>query len=308
MKISFVIPAFNEEENIEDAISSIRQSVEKRYDYEILVVDNGSTDQTRDVVEKLGVKVLCQPNATISALRNLGVERTQGDILVFIDADVSLRDSWGENIGPILELLKREPLTITGSTYGLRDNPTWLEKAWFGPILDKKDVHYLNGGHLITTRNLFQAIKGFDPTLETAEDHDFCIRAKKIGASIINNPSLQVIHYGYPQSLKKFFLRERWHGKGNFSPLNKIFSSKVPICSLFISCSLLALVLATICFRNVWFLVLYVIIAGSVCGVSAFLRCGRFGKDMLISIFLYWILFIARSFSFLDVYVEKIYS
>jgi glycosyltransferase involved in cell wall biosynthesis len=101
--VSIIIPAYNEEDNIAKCLQSINAQMEQGIDYEIIVVDNGSTDRTREIAEKLKAKVFALPEVNISALRNFGAEASSGDILAFLDADCLVKDGWLKNAVSILD-------------------------------------------------------------------------------------------------------------------------------------------------------------------------------------------------------------
>lgn len=93
MLFSVIIPAYNCEETIENTVDSIAESGIK--DYEILIIDDGSTDKTGSICDSLSQKmpsVRCvhQVNAGVSAARNCGIKNSQGEYLIFFDADDSL--------------------------------------------------------------------------------------------------------------------------------------------------------------------------------------------------------------------------
>ena len=93
MLFSVIIPAYNCEETIENTVDSIAESGIK--DYEILIIDDGSTDKTGSICESLSqkmpsVRYIHQINAGVSAARNCGIENSQGEYILFFDADDSL--------------------------------------------------------------------------------------------------------------------------------------------------------------------------------------------------------------------------
>lgn len=234
--ISVIIPAFNEEEYIQETLSVLRHND----NLDIILVDNGSTDKTVEIAQQQGVKVIDFPVGTIAAVRNRGVKESKGNILIFIDSDVRVTPEWHEKLPSIVEELKKSPNLITGSRYRSPDNKSILNKYWYTE-LTQYEASYINAGHLIVTRKLFDEIQGFNENLETAEDYDFCQKAIRAGAVIQDNPELIVTHDGYPQSLVSFIQRERWHGRQDVENLSHFLDSKI---AWFASLNLILLIIA----------------------------------------------------------------
>src|SRR3954447_14398775 len=88
--VSVVIPAYNSAWCIDHAIDSVL--AQTYHDYEIIVVDDGSTDETRDVVQRYGiaVRLVCKPNGGMSSARNRGISEARGRYIAFLDSD----DRW----------------------------------------------------------------------------------------------------------------------------------------------------------------------------------------------------------------------
>ena len=82
MKASIVIPVYNAENTIEATLKALKLQTEK--DFEIIVVDDGSIDKTKEIVSKHPVRLIFQEHLGPAAARNLGVENAKGDIIVFI--------------------------------------------------------------------------------------------------------------------------------------------------------------------------------------------------------------------------------
>src|SRR6185436_17497097 len=90
MKLSIVVPAFNEERLLPASLASIRaaaQAFEGGWDWELVVCDNNSTDRTADIARAAGARVVFEPHNQISRARNAGAAAATGDWLLFIDAD-----------------------------------------------------------------------------------------------------------------------------------------------------------------------------------------------------------------------------
>ena len=100
--VSVVIPARNEAENIGPCITSIHAAGGGLL-AEVILVDNGSTDATREIAESLGATVLVRPQATISELRNSGARAASGSIVAFVDADVLVGSGWLTNAVSVLQ-------------------------------------------------------------------------------------------------------------------------------------------------------------------------------------------------------------
>ncbi|MCG6939543.1 MAG: glycosyltransferase [Gammaproteobacteria bacterium] len=219
---SVIIPAYNEEEYIQQTL----QALTNNNSLEIIIVDNGSTDRTAEIARQQGVKVIEFPVGTIAAVRNRGVQESTADVLIFIDSDVTVTQQWHEKLPEVLEKVKNSPLLITGSRYQPTNSKSLLNKYWYSE-LTQYDATYINAGHLITSRELFNKIHGFSESMETAEDYDFCQKATKAGAVIRDNPELIVTHDGYPQTIAGFIQRERWHGGQDFSSWQSFVESKI---------------------------------------------------------------------------------
>ena len=176
-ELSIVIPALNEENCIRKTLFSINEFTPDNVYYQVILVDNGSTDNTINIAKKSGAKVKSCPQKTIAYARNFGAKDATGDIFVFLDADILLTEEWASEINNTLACLSEQRLMVTGSRVLPVDNITLLNKYWFYRMLSY-EAPYINSAHLITTKELFVKIEGFTAELKTAEDYDFCMKAK----------------------------------------------------------------------------------------------------------------------------------
>jgi len=240
--LSFIIPAFNEQSYIGNTLQQLHDFA-PNFPFEVIIVDNGSTDKTVEIAQSFDDTVINCPTGTIAAVRNLGVSKSKGNILVFLDADVELTQDWQNNIENTINQIAESPLLITGSRCLPPQTTTIINKNWFNVLSISTSNAYINSGHLITSKVLFDKISGFNETLKTAEDHDFCMRANKAGAIINPIPALKVIHYGYPTTIMQFIKRERWHGREDFKTIKTILKSKIALVTIFHLClSLLSVI------------------------------------------------------------------
>lgn len=229
--LSFIIPTYNEQGFLPGTLESIATHVPVGITYEIIVADNGSSDETVAIAERSGAQVVVDESATVGGLRNRAVARAKGDVFVFLDADVQITEAWGENIIDCMTALDGNPWQLTGSRCGIPENAGWIESCWFRPMLGKQG-NYINSGHLIAPRALFEKIGGFDENLETGEDYALSVAAVAENADINPNAALKVVHGGYPKTLGQFMRREIWHGKGDCKPLSAMLRSKVAVFSM----------------------------------------------------------------------------
>ena len=303
--ISFVIPAQNKARFIQRDLRSINTYLKGRQDYEIIVVDNASTDETAALAAAEGARVISVPYKTTPAkVRNIGVAQAKGDVLIFIDGDVYLTDQWIDRFESLLPEIRANKL-VTGSTLDVDPEASWIAKAWFGPLFERQDV-FVNGGHLMMSRSLFDQIGGFDETLETGEDTEICLRAQRNGAMIRCDKQLHAVHMGYPNDLGHFFRRERWHGKGNFQTWKQITSSKIPALVLLHALSFFVALLLPIVTGEWRWLLVYPVVALTLSFAGAFKWLGGFAPNFLACMFLSWWYLTARAFSLFDVFWLKI--
>jgi GT2 family glycosyltransferase len=182
MKISAIIPAYNAEEFIVEAISSILSQT--RPVDEVIVVDDCSTDKTAELARMPGVRVVSlAENSGEGAARNKGLALASGDAIAWLDAD----DYWTPNHIDVLEaLLKRHPAASVACAaiqrFGLRDerirgyapydfpqNIFWLAvKDW---------AHQLNGS--LIRRKALVAIGGFSTDTRASVDYDMWLRLSR---------------------------------------------------------------------------------------------------------------------------------
>ena len=91
-KFSIIIPAYNMEKYIKKTLDSVKKQTFK--DYEVIVIDDGSTDKTVEVAKKFDVKVIEHKHAGLSVVRNAAIKEAKGDYLVLLDSD----DWWDKDL------------------------------------------------------------------------------------------------------------------------------------------------------------------------------------------------------------------
>jgi glycosyltransferase involved in cell wall biosynthesis len=193
MKLSFVIPAYNEEAYIGDCLRSIFEETEgKSFDVEIIVVNNASSDRTKEVALSYpGVKVLDEARKGITFARQAGFMASTGDLIANIDADTRLPRGWLEKV--FSEFSQNEKLVALSGPHISYDLPRiarigfWIFYG-FGYVVYLVN-HYLlkkgamlQGGNFILRRTALEKIGGFDLGISFyGEDSDIARRIQKEG-------------------------------------------------------------------------------------------------------------------------------
>jgi len=214
-RVSVIIPALNEEENIEDCILSLQSLDKMDMAVEIIVIDNGSTDATFEIASKMGVKTHLLKDVNVAALRNYGASISTGCLLAFLDADCIVAEDW---LMQAIDTINKEDADAVGSVHEIPYSSNWVGRVAekLGSKKSGVNAKYIPSGNFIIKRASFEMIEGFNGDLETSEDVDICYRLMKTGGRIFLNPKIRALHYGAPTSAKEMFLRELWHGKSVF--------------------------------------------------------------------------------------------
>ncbi len=181
--ISFIVPAYNEELLIGKSVSSIHAAArECGIDYELIVVDDASTDRTAEIARELGARVVRVEKRQIAAVRNAGSREAQGDLFVFIDAD-----TWVE--APVVRdiLSAVEAGAIGGGCLFRFDGrlPIWARLTYPIGIGLFRLFQLVGGCCLFCTREAFVSIGGFSEQHFAAEELLFRNALRRTGKFVI---------------------------------------------------------------------------------------------------------------------------
>jgi len=269
-KISVIIPAKNEENNIDFCLKGIQKQVLKPA--ECIVVDNGSEDRTAEIARVYGAKVIILPNANIGELRNVGAANAKGDVLAFLDADCVPEKDW---LLRACELLKDEKIGAVGNTVLLSDSGNWIEKVWYYNVKQNSgDVRYIGSANLLVKRNVFERIGGFSPELKAGEDRELSWKIQRAGLRTIHDERIHVIHRGYPRSIYEFFKRELWHGKAIISDFANLSRSRIIYILIFNSLLFITLAVSFLIGKYIIFIMIIISLL-LIPTLISFIKCNR---------------------------------
>jgi glycosyltransferase involved in cell wall biosynthesis len=213
--ISFVIPVRNDALRLRRCLQSIKASLCPRGALELIVVDNGSTDDSAAVARHEGATVLLLPGASLGELRNQGARSARGEILAFVDADNEIVPGW---VDAAMRALDDERVAAVGAPYQPPSPPTWVQRFYDRlrrHPRDREIVEWLGSGNMAVRRSAFDAAGGFDTSLDTCEDVDLCRKLRSLGHTLVSDPRLESVHHGDPRTLRHVFFGELWRGRDN---------------------------------------------------------------------------------------------
>jgi glycosyltransferase involved in cell wall biosynthesis len=193
MKISFVIPAYNEEKVIAQCLASIQKEISRyTYDTEIVVVNNNCTDRTKEIAESfVGVRVVDEPQKGIVFARQCGMDHSMGELIANVDADVLVPEGW---LQTVMEAFARDSkLVALSGPYIYYDLPVYhraLVRLFYycGYVMYLLNNYVFNvsgmlqGGNFIVRRDAMEKIHGYDTRISFyGEDTDIAKRIRKVG-------------------------------------------------------------------------------------------------------------------------------
>ena len=181
IETTVIIPTYNRRDLLEEAIESVLQQSYR--DFELIVVDDGSTDNTADFLKQLpgDIRVLSQENRGPSAARNAGIAVANGEFITFLDSD----DKWlPDKLAIQIEFMHAHPEAMVCYTdaiwirNGVRVNPKRHHSKKSGWIFeDCVPLCIVRPSSVLMRRKFFDEVGLFDEALPSCEDYDLWLRA-----------------------------------------------------------------------------------------------------------------------------------
>ena len=203
--VTVIVPTYNRWPRVGQAVASV---LEQRYrDFELIIVDDGSTDRTATELARFGGQLhyVFQARSGVSAARNLGVRRSRGRLIAFLDSD----DLWRpDKLQVQVAFMEKHPEVQICQTdevwirHGVRVNPKLKHRKPSGDIFERSlELCLVSPSAAMLSRELFEVSGGFDESFPVCEDYDLWLRiAREYPVPLIYQP-LVVKHGGHADQL-----------------------------------------------------------------------------------------------------------
>ena len=215
-KVSVVVCVYNGERTMDSCLAALEKL--NYPNYEVIVVNDGSTDGTRQIAEGYNdIRLIHQENKGLSEARNVGIRAATGEIVAFTDADCMADPDW------LTHLVARFQSSDFGAVGGPNLTPpddsfiaSCVAVSPGAPthvLLDDEVAEHIPGCNMAFRREALEAIAGFDPIFRAAgDDVDLCWRLQNKGYKIGFSPAAVVWHYRR-NTVRDYLKQQRGYGK-----------------------------------------------------------------------------------------------
>lgn len=214
-KVSVVVCSYNGSRTIGDTLDGLRNL--DYPNFEVIVVDDGSTDETPRIAEQSGARVISVPNGGLSRARNIGWEAAQGDIVAYIDDDAYPDPHWLQYLAS--SLLRNKWVGVGGPNIPPPGDGPFAQcvaNSPGGPIhvlVTDIIAEHIPGCNMAFRKEALKAVGGFDTRFRIAgDDVDMCWRLQDMGWTIGYSPGAVVWHHRR-NSIKAYLKQQVNYGK-----------------------------------------------------------------------------------------------
>ena len=219
--ISVVIPAYNESDNIQTCIDSLKAQSLPQKSYEIIVVDNNSTDNTLELIKKLGVIHTVEYKKGPAPAKNAGISLTKGNIIAFIDGDCVATKDWLKNIVSGFEISNVG--CVAGSIKAMEDDNLsplehfLIKKGHLSQAqhIENSFLPFAATANAAYRKEVFDKVGLFDEELLIGEDADLSWRMQLHTAYKVKYIPEAVVFHPYESRAKELFRQKRRHAYGS---------------------------------------------------------------------------------------------
>jgi glycosyltransferase involved in cell wall biosynthesis len=235
-RISVIIPAYEAANHLGSCLQALQQQTSANSQYEVIVVDDHSEDQTGEIARAQGVRLLRhERNRGAAAARNTGATAALGDTLLFIDSDVVPGPSLIDAVLDLFPSPKEGPRVATGrysatpanNTRFARYKALWTWYCWQQSASEAGESSHIQGALAVIRTELFHELGGFDETYSggSVEDYEFSLRIKEAGETILFDDRIEGRHHfpGFSTCARNYWDRARMWAR--LAPSGRRFSS-----------------------------------------------------------------------------------
>lgn len=220
--VSVIVPAYNAAVTLPECLAALQRQDFPRSQYEIIVVDDGSTDATAAQAEAAGVRVIRQRNAGPAAARNAGAAAASGELLVFTDADCAPEPGWLTALtAPLLQPEGMGQPEVAGAKGAYLTRQTALVARFtqleyedrYDRMAGAASIDFIDTYSAAYRRDIFLTNRGFDAVFPTAsvEDQELSFRLAEKGYRLVFVPAARVYHRHNP-TLRAYIRRKFYIG------------------------------------------------------------------------------------------------
>jgi len=207
--ISVVVPVRDSRELLERCLESLDRQTVARSEYEVIVVDDGSSDGSAEVARKWGARVFRQEKKGAGAARNRGIQEAKGEVLLFLDADCEANSDW---IAKISEPIGKDAINGTIGRF-TSDQENWVARliqieleGRYHRMRHYDQIDFVNTATCGFRRELLMT-NLFDESFQKLEDVELSFRLAKTGSRLVYVPGATVRH-SHPDSLYVYLKRK----------------------------------------------------------------------------------------------------
>jgi glycosyltransferase involved in cell wall biosynthesis len=202
--VSVIIPVYNAEATVRESLASVFAQSYPSRQYEVIVIDDGSTDGSSNIIKQFHARLIEQANAGAASARNAGIKNARGELIIFLDSDCRVNPGWIDL--HVREHIKNQAAGCIGGAFTIPDLKTtaffelcdyyssWYEQNPKCP--PDSDYEYLPSTNISFKKSVLETIGGFCAILKTGEDVEICQRIRKEGRQVLFRPHIQVYHFG----------------------------------------------------------------------------------------------------------------
>jgi GT2 family glycosyltransferase len=215
-KVSVIVCAYNADRTMDSCLASLK---ELHYpNYEVIVVNDGSTDQTLEIAQRYDyIHLINQENKGLSVARNVGLAAATGEIIAYTDSDCVAEPDWLNYL--VATFLSSDLKAVGGPNFPPPEDsliPSCVAVSPGGPthvLLNDEVAEHIPGCNMAFRREALEEIGGFDPLFRTAgDDVDVCWRLQDKGYTIGFSPAAVVWHFRR-NTIKDYLKQQRGYGK-----------------------------------------------------------------------------------------------